>query len=83
MLFMCVCSLLAMNSLYTTFAATRLLRWEMDMSCRNSFKNSSLYPSMNRLWFEPNSSICRRCASDVMWHLNPFWSRHCFAHTWQ
>lgn len=25
-------------------------------------------------------AICRRCDSDVQWHLNPFSSRHCFWH---
>lgn len=28
-------------------------------------------------------AICRRCDSEVQWHLNPFSSRHCFWHIWQ
>mmetsp|Transcript_13013 Transcript_13013/g.43099 ORF Transcript_13013/g.43099 Transcript_13013/m.43099 type:complete len:220 (-) Transcript_13013:155-814(-) len=71
-LFMCVCVLLLMNSLYTTDAETLEFRCETAIKLKNSFRNSSENPSMNRPWFAPNNSICRKCASEVVWHLNPF-----------
>ena len=81
-LFMCTCVLFAMYSLYTTFAATRELRWETAIRARKSRWKSALYPAMNLPWFCPKMAICRRCASLVWWHLNPFSSRHCLEHTW-
>lgn len=55
----------------------------MASKLRKSLWNSLLYSATNLPWFIPKISICRRCASDVQWHLNPFSSRHCFAQTWQ
>ena len=66
-----------------TVAATREFRCEMASKLRKSLWNSLLYSATNLPWFIPKISICRRCASDVQWHLNPFSSRHCFAQTWQ
>ena len=45
----------------------------------NSVENSS----MNDFEFCENISICRMCDSDIVWHLKPFSSRHCFWHIWQ
>ena len=33
--------------------------------------------------FSAYTRICRKWLSDMVWHLNPFSSRHCFSHIWQ
>lgn len=48
-------------------------------SLRNRFENSS----WNLFGFSAQSSSCRWWDSDMIWHLKPFSSRHCFWHIWQ
>jgi len=65
------------------FACTRLVPNCLFRSCRKHFVNSCENSPRYFLELSAKSSNCRWWDSLMVWHLNPFSSRHCFWHIWQ
>ena len=60
-----------------------LVPWALFNWFKNEDSNSLEKESKNLPELSEKSSSCLWCDSELVWHLNPFSSRHCFSHIWQ